>query len=126
MSTHKKNIVIPKGDYVTAGEAEMDPAAEILERCRVIDELVADKTFTLPEALEAYDVSIEQYFGSRFIDLPKHKEGNVYSVLGIALTTGLFIELASAMLKIMDVKNSKLTPKAQKVVNDMNELITVK
>ncbi|MCP9753253.1 hypothetical protein [Ferruginibacter sp. HRS2-29] len=55
----KKSIA--KGDFVTLEEAVFDREADLVSRCETAVNMVIKKVLTLQEALEAYELSFEQY-----------------------------------------------------------------
>jgi hypothetical protein len=120
MFLSKKTINIPPGDYVTAEEAVMDKESDIQSRCEAIDEVVKDKVFTLSEALNAYEVTPEQYIGY----LMMHGQSGYKRK--IVADTVIIFSIVDFMFRIMDFSNAKLDPHTQKMVNNMRQLTGIK
>ena len=117
MFQNKINKLIPAGDYMTKEEAILDRETDIKRRCETVADVVKNKIFTLPQALKAYDVSIEEYFGYMMLKPKKQK---------IIMDVGTVAAIMNALLNIMDLSHANLDNQTKKVVSDLRKLSAVK
>lgn len=116
MFPNKKNKLIPKGDFVTESEAFLETETEIAERCETVSEVVQEQVMSLPEALEAYGLTTEQYLGYIIMRGKKEK---------VQLNRLMLVSFVKSLLDIMDISKAN-DNKTQQMIDDMRQYIQVR
>lgn len=109
----EKNKLIPRGDYVSSSEAEMDEDWEIRSRCESVHDVVSQNIMPLDVVLEAYNISLEQYVG--FI-IGSNKP------IKLAPDNKSLIRIARLFLGIIDMSKATFDSHSKKVVEDLQKL----
>ena len=118
MLDRKRHKGVPPGDYVADNEGIQHPAEAIERRCETVDDVVKNKVFTLAEALTAYKVTPEQFFGYKMLNKSRsHK---------LIVDTVTFLTIFQSLFNQFDLTHSDLNPPTKKAVAELRKLALVK